>query len=88
MQQCGPRDAAERRPAQRVAGTLARHPVLRHPERDYVRMSVSDTGHGIAKEILPQIFEPYYTTKSLAKAAGWVLPSSARSSRLTLARSA
>ncbi len=40
------------------------------PERDYVRMSVSDTGHGIAKEILPQIFEPYYTTKKSGEGSG------------------
>jgi len=38
-----------------------------HPELDegpHVELSVSDTGHGIAKEVLPHVFEPFYTTKA------------------------
>jgi PAS domain S-box-containing protein len=36
--------------------------VVEHPER-FVHISVSDNGRGIAEEVLPQIFEPLFTTK-------------------------
>jgi signal transduction histidine kinase len=28
-----------------------------------VRLSISDTGHGIARSLLERIFEPFFTTK-------------------------
>jgi len=36
----------------------------------YVRLEVTDTGHGISKEIQDRIFEPYYTTKGEGDGTG------------------
>ena len=43
---------------------------LHLPEGCYVRLSVSDTGHGVDPEIASRIFEPYYTTKEVGKGTG------------------
>ncbi|MBN2082392.1 response regulator [bacterium] len=37
---------------------------------NYTMLSVSDTGHGIAAEILERIFEPFYTTKERGEGTG------------------
>lgn len=36
----------------------------------YVLLSVSDTGHGMDKETLQHIFEPFYTTKEVGRGTG------------------
>jgi len=41
----------------------------RHPG-EFVRISVSDTGHGMAPEVLSRLFEPYFSTKGFGKGAG------------------
>ncbi len=40
------------------------------PVGEYVRVSIRDTGCGIPKEILPRIFDPFYTTKELGSGLG------------------
>lgn len=41
----------------------------RHPG-EFVRISVSDTGHGMTPEVLARLFEPYFSTKGFGKGAG------------------
>ncbi len=36
----------------------------------YVRISISDTGAGIAPDLLPHLFEPFFTTKEVGKGTG------------------
>ena len=37
---------------------------------EYVLLSISDTGHGMNREILEHVFEPFYTTKEVGKGTG------------------
>ena len=41
----------------------------RHPG-EFVRISISDTGHGMTPEVLSRLFEPYFSTKGFGKGAG------------------
>jgi PAS domain S-box-containing protein len=40
------------------------------PSRDMIVATVRDTGRGLAPEVLPRIFEPFYTTKEVGKGTG------------------
>jgi PAS domain S-box-containing protein len=40
----------------------------------YVRLTVSDTGHGIDRETMEHIFDPFFTTKKFGENAGMGLP--------------
>lgn len=37
---------------------------------NYIKLSISDTGCGITEEQIPQLFEPFYTTKPLGRGTG------------------
>lgn len=39
-------------------------------DRDMVKLTVADSGHGIPPEALPKIFEPFFTTKEFGKGTG------------------
>ncbi|MEX0941518.1 MAG: ATP-binding protein [Pseudomonadales bacterium] len=37
---------------------------------DFVRIAVSDTGHGVDAELVPRIFEPFFSTKTVDQGTG------------------
>jgi signal transduction histidine kinase len=40
------------------------------PPGSYIRLTVSDTGHGIPKSHITRIFDPYFTTKPVGEGSG------------------
>ncbi|MBW1995691.1 MAG: hybrid sensor histidine kinase/response regulator, partial [Deltaproteobacteria bacterium] len=50
------------------AKTAAEHPDLK--PGSYVRMTVSDTGHGIDPSVINRIFDPFFTTKTRGEGTG------------------
>ncbi len=48
----------------------ARADVGRLAAGDYVRLSIADSGNGIAPEVRQRIFDPYFTTKEVGKGTG------------------
>ncbi|MGD9158397.1 MAG: PAS domain S-box protein [Desulfobacteraceae bacterium] len=53
--------------------TLSNEKLSRFPDLKpgkYVKLSVEDTGTGIAPEIINKIFEPYYSTKNVGEGTG------------------
>jgi len=46
------------------------YPAGRENKHDMVRLSIRDTGGGIAPELIDKIFEPFFTTKSVGTGTG------------------
>lgn len=42
----------------------------RYPEADFARITVMDSGQGIPPEIMPRIFDPFFSTKDQGKGTG------------------
>ena len=39
-------------------------------DEGYIKLKVSDTGHGISEENIEKIFEPFFTTKDIDQGCG------------------
>ncbi|HYC33777.1 MAG TPA: PAS domain S-box protein [Gemmatimonadales bacterium] len=56
--------------ATREEARAASHADVEIPAAEYVLLSVSDTGCGMAAEVQARIFEPFYTTKPVGQGTG------------------
>jgi PAS domain S-box-containing protein len=50
--------------------SLARGDTNAEIEGDFVALRVTDTGSGIAPDVLPKVFDPFFTTKQVDKGSG------------------
>ena len=55
-------------PFQHRAAYEADYPGL--PSGDYLRLTITDTGHGMDSAVMERIFDPFFTTKGKAKGTG------------------
>jgi nitrogen-specific signal transduction histidine kinase/ActR/RegA family two-component response regulator len=53
-----------------VSGVELRRQFQEARQEQYVRISITDTGHGIDKTIRNRVFEPFFTTKSQGQGSG------------------
>jgi two-component system, cell cycle sensor histidine kinase and response regulator CckA len=44
--------------------------VVDAPPEKWIRLTVSDSGHGMSREVRERLFEPYFTTKTLGRGTG------------------
>lgn len=64
------RDAMPKGGALRVDVSVAKFAGPERAERPHVEIAVSDTGEGMAPEVMEHIFEPFFTTKENGKGTG------------------